>query len=744
MSLKKSTFIAMNLRKTGNIFLLCAKKVGFSTMKERLAACYLPLLLLSPPIFADTPARPLQANNFDFLGLHPNSYDVQRLYSWLHGELFLLALLALFSAYVVYSRHKLSLAKSTLDKLVRNAPGMTYQFQLNADGGCSMPFASKNITDVFGIDAKTVKHDATAIFALSHPDDLEYLWQSIRYSAQKMTDWNEQFRVIHPQKGEIWMEGHSTPERLSNGAVLWHGFIRDITHRKRVEQTLKNSEARFRQMFDHSPVAYQSLDIDGCYLDLNDKMADMLGYSRQELLGRCFGDFWLETPKEPFPLMFDNLKSAQHVSSELQLRRKDGSAITVLIDSSIQRDFNDSFMRTHCILWDISERKQLEDMLIEAKIAAENANKAKSDFLSHISHELRTPLSAIIGFGQLLEIGELAPLADVQKKAVGHIMTSSRHLLSLINEILDMARIESGKTDFKIETIALLPLIDEAVSLSLPAATPRNVVIQYSCPSNIHLRADLSRVRQVLLNLLSNAIKYNRQDGNVTLFCTVAGNFVQVTVSDTGHGIANERRQEIFQAFHRLGAERSNIEGTGIGLVICKRLIEGMGGRIDFDSAPDIGSRFWFELPVAGPDNQIAVASSFTEKEEASTEQRTTVRHVLYIEDNPVNLEIMKHVFKTHRDIDLLSAESAEIGLEMIHENRPDLVLMDINLPGISGLDALHRLKANPDTASIPVIAVSATAMPCDVETGLKAGFLAYLTKPFDIAKLNAIIKENI
>jgi PAS domain S-box-containing protein len=518
-----------------------------------------------------------------------------------------------------------------MDKLVSNAPGMTYQFQLNADGSSCLPFASKGIADVFGIDAKTVKHDATAIFALLHPDDLENIRQSIRNSAQQMTDWIEQFRVIHPQKGEIWVEGHSTPERLSsNGAVLWHGFIRDITHRKHAEQTLQNSENRFRQMFEHFPVAYQSLDIDGCYLDLNNKTAEMLGYRSEELLGRWFGDFWVETAKEPFPVMFKNFKTTHRVNSELQLRRKDGSAITVLINGSIQRDIYGKFMRTHCILWDISKRKHMEDMLVEAKFVAENANKAKSDFLSHMSHELRTPLNAIIGFAQLLEIDELTPLIGAQKEAVGHIMTSSRHLLSLINEILDLARIESGKLDLNIKTVALSPLMDETVSLLIPSATPRQITIHRSCSSEIHIRADVPRVRQILLNLLSNAIKYNRQGGSVTLSCDVVSDYVRITVADTGTGIPDARRQEMFQPFHRLGAERTNIEGTGIGLVICKRLINAMGGRIGFDSTVDVGSRFWIELPnVASthegyplniPLRKASTVFSLAEKKTASSE----------------------------------------------------------------------------------------------------------------------------
>ncbi|MDO9269550.1 MAG: ABC transporter substrate-binding protein [Methylobacter sp.] len=686
--------------------------------------------------------------DFDFSGMLYDSkpYDLQRLYPWLGGGALLLVILALFSAYVVRSCHKLRIAKLTLDKLVSNAPGMTYQFQLNADGSSCFPFASKGITDVFGIEAKTVKHDATAIFLLLHPDDIDSVWESIRNSAQQMTDCMQQFRVIHPQKGEIWLESHSTPERLNGDAVLWHGFVCDITDRKHAEQTLQNSENRFRQMFEPIPVAYQSLDIEGHYLDLNNKMAEMLGYSREQLLGRCFGDFWIETAKEQFPLVFNTFKTAQHVGSELQLRRKDGSTLTVLIDGRIQRDVNGEFMRTHCILWDISERKHIEDKLVESKTAAEDANKAKSDFLSHMSHELRTPLNAIIGFAQLLEIDELTPLSGVQKEAVGHIMTSGSHLLSLINEVLDLARIENGKLNLNIETVDLDVLKDEVLSRIRPMAAIRQIDIghSYTGHGRVLVRADARRLRQIVLNLLSNAIKYNRQGGSIALSSDVIGNNVRITVLDTGMGISDQYQAEVFQPFQRLGIEKTAIEGAGIGLVICNRLIKAMGGSIGFHSFLGIGSQFWIELPIVAPACGTFTEPSAKARKGVSDQSGLVSAQVLYIEDSPINLNVMRDVFCRLPDIELLTAENAEIGLAIIHEARPDLVLMDINLPGMSGLEALHTLKANPDTCFIPVIAVSAAALPNDIEIGLKSGFLAYLTKPFDVPELIAEVHKAL
>ncbi len=391
---------------------------------------------------------------------------------------------------------------------------------------------------------------------------------------------------------------------------------------------------------------------------------------------------------------------------------------------------------TQGIISDITE-------LTLAKQAAEDASRAKSAFLASMSHELRTPLNAIIGFAQLLEMDELTPLVGEQKSALGYIMNSGRHLLNLINEILDLARIESGNLNIHLENIALRPLIEESVSLSLPGAAARQVNIRQSCSSEIYICADLSRVRQVLLNLLSNATKYNRQGGSVTLSCDRVNGYVRIAVIDTGIGIPDELHLEIFQPFHRLGAEKTNIEGTGIGLVICKRLIEGMGGRIGFNSTLGVGSRFWFELPEASG-YESSTNLSLKAKVDVSDRQRSGGKYVLYIEDSPVNVEVMKHVFRMHQDIELIIAENAEAGLEMIQETQPDLVLMDISLPGMSGLEALHILKCNPETASIPVIAVSAAAMPNDIEAGLKAGFLAYLTKPFNVPELNALIRKAL
>ena len=624
-------------------------------------------------------------------------------------------------------------------KIAANVPGVIYQFLYSRNGNASFPYVSEGSRRILGIAPELLTADPDIVFSLIHPDDRIRIRESFAISWRELKPCYESLRIVRPQQGAIWLEVNSTPERLANGDTLWHGFMRDIT-------ALKIAEQRLSASLENTPnVAVQWYDLDGRVQYWNHASELIFGWTAAEASAKTL-DRLIQTEEEACDFHATLAWINQHHEAvgpvEHIARHRDGRQ--VIVSSTIFPIPSEDAPLFVCMNIDITEHKQAERALEQAKLDAESTSLAKSEFLTNMSHELRTPLNAIIGFSQLLDMDELT-LANAKKEAVGHIMNSGRLLLNLINEILDLARIESGKLDFKSETFALLPLIDEAVSLSLPAATPRNVAIRYNCPGQLRLHADLSRVRQILLNLLSNAIKYNHLGGSVTLSCAVVGDAVRVTIADTGIGIPDERRSEIFQAFHRLGIEKSNIEGTGIGLVICKRLLEGMGGRIDFDSRLNAGSRFWFELPIAVTGRESAVETSYTATEDAlGKKPRPSGKCVLYIEDSPVNVEVMKHIFRMHQDIGLIIAETAETGLAMIRQTPPDLVLMDISLPGISGLEALHTLKSNPDTASIPVIAVSAAAMPSDIEAGLKVGFTAYLTKPFDVPKLIGLIRKTL
>ena len=377
--------------------------------------------------------------------------------------------------------------------------------------------------------------------------------------------------------------------------------------------------------------------------------------------------------------------------------------------------------------------------LVEAKETAERASQAKSNFLSSMSHELRTPMNAILGFAQILEYdGELK---EEQLDNVHEIIKAGNHLLELINEVLDLAKIESGHLDLSLEPVNLLDLVEECFSLITPVANNYEIDIRHSEIGNYFIRADRTRLKQVLLNLLSNAIKYNQKGGSVELNVELKDeNILRISIRDTGMGIEPEKQEELFKPFNRLNAENSEIEGTGIGLAITRSLIEMMGGDIAVESEPGKGSCFWFELPTETfPMKDSAAEDVMTSSVslQALKEQQHTV---LYIEDNPANVKLVSHLLRKRQHISLLTAHEPEFGLELASAHNPNLILLDINMPQMDGYQLLKILQADPQLNSIPVIAITANAMPRDIERGLKAGFIDYLTKPLDVGHFYKVI----
>ena len=365
---------------------------------------------------------------------------------------------------------------------------------------------------------------------------------------------------------------------------------------------------------------------------------------------------------------------------------------------------------------------------------AKKANLAKSDFLSSMSHELRTPLSAILGFAQLIESGTPQP-TPTQKRSVDQILKAGWYLLDLINEILDLALIESGKLILSLEPISLTEVVRECKAMILPQAQKRGISVSFPLLEFPYtVRADRTRVKQVLINLLSNAIKYNREGGTVVVDCTTNDHGgIRICVKDAGNGLPPEKLAQLFQPFNRLGQEANDEEGTGIGLVVCKRLIELMGGVIGVDSVVGQGSVFWFELNLT---SELTLEAHTPEAIELSNMHINAEAHchtLLYVEDNPANLMLVEDLIARRPDIRLLTARDATRGIEIARAELPDVILMDINLPGISGLKALKILSEDLSTACIPVVALSANAIPRDIEKGLDAGFFRYLTKPIKV-----------
>ncbi len=394
---------------------------------------------------------------------------------------------------------------------------------------------------------------------------------------------------------------------------------------------------------------------------------------------------------------------------------------------------------------EIRERHEIERALRASEELAATANRAKTDFLSGMSHELRTPMNSILGFTQLLETEPGAPLSEKQQRFVKQIIKSGNHLLTLINQVLDLAKIESGKLPMSIEAVSVADVVNSALPMVQHLAQQRAVQPIEVDVGSVRVRADFGRLKQVLLNLLSNAIKYNRPNGSITVRAEQCGDRVRVTVADTGVGIAPERQHELFQPFSRLGYDAGEIEGTGIGLTLSKRIVEAMGGEIGVDSTLNAGSTFWITLPGAAEaaplpsiEHEVAAPAALAHLEPA------LAKRVLYVEDNPSNVLLMEEIIGRLPGVSLLSTHTAELGIALAQQEKPDLVIMDINLPGMNGLQALERLRADPVTAGMPVIALTANAMASDIERGLAAGFDGYYAKPIQIDGFTRMLLDRL
>jgi len=419
---------------------------------------------------------------------------------------------------------------------------------------------------------------------------------------------------------------------------------------------------------------------------------------------------------------------------ELTYICKDGSRFPAIVSITALRDDYGELIGYLLIGTDNSVRKQVEMKLHEAMSIAQKANLAKSDFLSSMSHELRTPLGAILGFAQLMESSVPRPTPS-QKRSIDQILKAGWYLLELINEVLDLALIESGKLSLSPEPLSLAEVMLECQSMIEPQARQRGIGVRFPrLEIPYFVKADRTRVKQVLINLLANAIKYNKVDGTVVVDCTVSTpGRVRISVEDSGEGLSPADIAQLFQSFNRLGRAATAEEGTGIGLVVCKRLVELMGGVIGVESVVGRGSVFWVELNLTTeplPAASTAVAAAVAREPRPD---HARLRTLLYVEDNPANLMLVEDLITRRPDIRLLTARDGNHGIEIARTSLPDVILMDINLPGISGIQALGVLGEDSATAHIPVVALSANAVPRDIAKGLAAGFFRYLTKPIKV-----------
>jgi len=527
----------------------------------------------------------------------------------------------------------------------------------------------------------------------------------------------------------------------------------DNTARKQVEaeqklldQRLRDQQFYTRSLIESNIDAIMTTDPSGIITDVNKQMEALTGCTRDELIGAPFKNYFTDPERAEASIKLV-LSEKKVINYELTARARDGTETVVSFNASTFYDRDRKLQGVFAAARDVTERKRLDHELEHAKSVAEKASLAKSDFLSSMSHELRTPLNAILGFAQLLEAGSPPPTA-AQTQRLQQIIKAGWYLLELINQILDLAVIESGKLSLSREPVSLAEVMLECQAMIDPQAQQREIKLTFlPVDPTWFANADRTRVKQALINLLSNAIKYNREHGTVEVKCTASTTErIRISIKDSGAGLPQEHLAQLFQPFNRLGQESGTEEGTGIGLVVTKQLVELMGGNIGVESTVGVGSTFWIELIRDVP--QLVAENTLPAEPapQAQTNTRTTpaLHTLLYVEDNPANLMLVEQIISDHQHINMLSAKDGNIGIALARAHLPDVILMDINLPGISGFEALKILRSDPATAHIPVLAISANAMPRNIEKGLEAGFFRYLTKPIKVNEFMTALDDAL
>lgn len=532
-------------------------------------------------------------------------------------------------------------------------PGVVYQFRIRPDGSISMPYFTASLSEIVDIPLEGLQEDASPLYTRIHPEDMSNFLSEIEYSARTVTDWHSEFRVNHREKGEIWVEGRSTPVQEADGSTLWYGFLSDVTRRKRAE-------------------------------------ADIIQFNSEIM----------------------------QFNSDLEARVK---------------------RRTSELAQANEEAERARLIAEEARTEAEKANQAKSEFLSRMSHELRTPMNSILGFAQIME---MQAADEKQAGRIAHILQAGQHLLQLINEVLDMARVESGRLTLSVEAISVGQVLDLTLGLIRPLCQQKELVLSNEIGEfgDLYLMSDQQRLSQVLLNFLSNAVKYNRSEGTIRVYGERRGKGdLRLCVHDTGKGISETNQERLFQPFERLGAD-SAVEGTGLGLALSKRLVEAMGGEIGVESVPEEGSTFWVQLPLTEAPTLNDTPGESDVKEEWNQNEQT----LLYVEDNLTNLQLIREVLDDRPNIRLITAMQGKLGIALARKHCPALILLDLDLPDISGEEVLRQLSNDPITMDVPVVIVSADATPGRQERLRKLGAMDYLPKPLNVRSFLRLVSRHI
>ncbi|MGH2734857.1 MAG: ATP-binding protein [Actinomycetota bacterium] len=621
-------------------------------------------------------------------------------------------------------------ARRFLEALIERSPVAI----LRRDEESGITFASSNVERILGYPPEQIVHEPDFWEDNLHPDD--------RFEELVPGDGPQTIRFKHADGSYRWIEILVRTEDDGGSEAGLLCFALDVTERRATRRALAERESTLSAVVDTSPDVVAIVGSDGSQRYASPSLERILGYRPDRFLGGPNDPTHPDDVRLASELVRGALSSADPVTARFRIRNAAGRWIWMDVRAARFEGREDGEGREGAEVLlsgrDITGQVALEEQLRRAKEEAEGSNRAKSEFLSRMSHELRTPLNAVLGFAQLLELHDLEP---DEAEGVREILRGGRHLLDLINEILDISRIETGRLSLSLEPVPVQVVVSESVALVRLLAAQRKIEI-ISPPvvdTSWHVMADRQRLKQVLLNLLSNAVKYNRSRGRVwvSLDTSVAGR-VRIDVSDSGSGIPEDKMDLLFSPFERLGAERSQVEGTGLGLALSKRLVETMGGIIEVRSKPGVGSKFTVDLLQCEGPVERARRSAAGLGREAALEGTT----ILYVEDNLSNLKLVEHLVAQRPGITLHAAMQGRIGLDIVSEHQPDLVLLDLDLPDMTGAEVLRRLQNDPSTRDVPVVVISADATRGQMDRLLGAGARDYLTKPLDVQRFLGVLEE--
>ncbi len=624
-----------------------------------------------------------------------------------------------------------------LRKLSAQVPGVIFQFHLQPDGHIHYSYASDASRDLFGPSLPPpgeIGH-ATGLLHSVHPDDDEGFMRSLIDAGLTLTPWQREYRVRDEHGDVRWLETRATPELHPDGGTLWHGFTADVTARKEIELALRSSDERWDMAASAAGIGIAQFNLHNGLVTFDPRACVNHGLSFPQphfTLADWVASIHPDDRAFAEAAVQQALSKLGKLDSRYRLVLPDGRERTLEILARCT--FNDGRVDGMVGTCRDVTQQAVHEQLQRDKEAAERTSRAKSEFLSRVSHELRTPLNGILGFAQLMAIDRIQPLASEQARRLDSVLRAGRHLLELINDMLKLARIEQEDFSLQALPVDVGATLNDCLALIQPLADSTGMQLMPRPTQSLWAIGDPRAVEQVLLNLLSNAIKYNRPGGAVRIAFDTSDGWARVVIRDDGEGLTPEQQAHLFQPFHRLGAEHRRVEGTGLGLVIALELATAMKGGLALHSEPGIGSTFTFSLPAstAPPvDAQAPVAMALPLPPSASPRRR-----VLYIEDEPLNVLLLQEMFKARPQWELQIAADGQTGLVSAKASHHDLLLIDMNLPDMNGLQLIEALRRDPATHGLQCIALSADAMQTQIDAAMAAGFDGYWTKPINIAQM--------